>query len=733
MDAVYKYLSHAQQLYTRRKLDEALNVAQKAQELSLKSSSVEDLIKAKLIIGKIHRTRSRFSGQPALLDDAIQIITEAQAITLSVPNPLLEIDIALAFGHIFLVQKKYDKAETKFKKATEISTQQSNLSKQIIALCGLSQLHIQQNHFNKALEYANASLPMLDQINDLSKNRLIAEVYNQLGQIYIKRQEYAKIPDYSQTVLEISREIDDVEKELTSLNNLAIVYAARNEYKPAMQNILEVLEKSTAINYRPNIPQCLINIGTIYANLYNYEDALEKYKTALEEYSDVIKANTKVITYNNVGNIYFTTKRYELAQNNFEQAHQLAIQRNYKELIALTLAQISRTKTAQKKYTEALEDANKVQKIIGNAEGFYGSQINLINLGNIYFQLGDAEKATNYIQEGIKASIALKDDTSKIDAFRLLAMIYSKQQNFEKAFQYQLQYSEAQEAFDKEQRNRQIIDLEIKQAIKEQQKEIEQLTKENELQAKLLEQSDQLAAQYEELMQVTDELRQFAYVASHDLKEPLRMIGSYTQLIKRRYKDRIEEADKSFFDFISEGVARMNSLLDALLKYATIGKTEEDAEIIKLIDAVDLCKINLKVLIEENNAEISFGPLPRIKAPYTLIIQLFQNLISNAIKFKKKDQKPIIRIDATKTEEGYVINVKDNGIGIESDYLNRIFIIFQRLHNRTEYEGTGIGLAICQKIAKRLGGRIWVESEFGNGSNFLIFLPKHIVIEDTLA
>ena len=732
MDAIYKYLSHAQQLYTRRNLDEALAVAQKAQVLSLKSSSAEDIVKAKLMLGKIHRTRSRFSGNPALLEDAIQIIEEAQTITLAPPNILLEIDIDLAIGKTFLVQKKYTEAETLFQQAIKASQRQSSLSKQIEALCGLSQLYIQQNQFNKALENANACLPLLDQVNDTSKKRLTAEVYNQLGQIFIKRQEYAKIPDYSQTVLEISREIDDVEKELTSLNNLAIVYAARNDYKPAMQNILEVLEKSTAINYRPNIPQCLINIGTIYANLYNYEDALEKYKTALEEYSDVIKANTKVITYNNVGNIYFTTKQYELAQSNFEQAHQLAIQRNYKELVALTLAQISRTKTAQKKYTEALADANEVQKIMGNTEGFYGNQINLINLGNIYFQLGDAEKATEYIQKGIEASIALKDDTSKIDAFRLLAMIYNKQQNFEKAFQYQLNYSEAQEAFDKEQRNRQIIDLEIKQAIKEQQKEIEQLTKENELQSKLLEQSDQLAAQYEELMQVTDELRQFAYVASHDLKEPLRMIGSYTQLIKRRYQDQIEDADKSFFDFISEGVSRMNSLLDALLKYATIGKTEEDAEIVKLIDAVDLCKINLKVLIEENNAQVSYGSLPRIKAPYTLIIQLFQNLISNAIKFKKKDQQPIIHIDATKTEEGYIINVQDNGIGIESDYLNRIFIIFQRLHNRTEYEGTGIGLAICQKIAKRLGGRIWVESEYGNGSNFLIFLPKHMVYDDNI-
>jgi two-component system, chemotaxis family, sensor kinase Cph1 len=284
-------------------------------------------------------------------------------------------------------------------------------------------------------------------------------------------------------------------------------------------------------------------------------------------------------------------------------------------------------------------------------------------------------------------------------------------------------YSEAREHFYKEMRNRQSIDLEIKYAIKEKQKEIESLRTENQYKDLLLEQKDQLAKQNTQLMQVNEELRQFAYAASHDLKEPLRMIGSYTQLIHKKYEPQVDETSASYFQYVSEGVKRMNNLLDGLLKYATIGKSEEDMEEVDLKQAAELAIINLRISISESHAIIEMGTLPTIRSVKSLWIQLFQNLISNAIKFRKPDMVPKVSIGYQYTDRELIVSVKDNGIGIQEEYSDRIFIIFQRLHSRDAFEGTGIGLAICQKIMKRLDGRIWVESVPGEGAVFYCGVP----------
>jgi len=278
--------------------------------------------------------------------------------------------------------------------------------------------------------------------------------------------------------------------------------------------------------------------------------------------------------------------------------------------------------------------------------------------------------------------------------------------------------------FAKAQPNRQIIDMEIRRAIKEKQKKIEQLTKENEYQSLLLEKTEQIARQNEELTRVNEELRQFAYIASHDLKEPLRMVASYTQLLERMAGDELDDSHRLYFRYVTEGVHRMNNLLDALLKYATIGKMEEETELVDLNEIVKYCSSNLKVPIEETEAIIQTELLPSVMGNSSLFVQLLQNLIGNALKFKSLEKKPFIQIASRETDDAFIISVNDNGIGIANEHKNRIFEIFQRLHPRTKYEGTGIGLAICHKIIQGLGGRIWVESEVGKGATFYFSIPK---------
>jgi signal transduction histidine kinase len=222
-----------------------------------------------------------------------------------------------------------------------------------------------------------------------------------------------------------------------------------------------------------------------------------------------------------------------------------------------------------------------------------------------------------------------------------------------------------------------------------------------------------------ELERSNQELEQFAYVASHDLQEPLRMVSSYTQLLARRYKGQLDSDADEFIAFAVDGAQRMQLLINDLLGYSRVSRKGQP---FKAIDCETVLKRTLAMLrqaISENNATITHDPLPTIIADGRQLLQLFQNLISNALKYRS--QKPLkihIGFKSLADGAGGLFWVEDNGIGIEPQYAPRIFIIFQRLHSRAEYPGTGIGLAICKKIVERHGGRLWVESDLGKGATF---------------
>ena len=227
-----------------------------------------------------------------------------------------------------------------------------------------------------------------------------------------------------------------------------------------------------------------------------------------------------------------------------------------------------------------------------------------------------------------------------------------------------------------------------------------------------------------ELKRSNGELEQFAYVASHDLQEPLRMVASYTSLIKKRYQDKLDADGHEFIGFAVDGAVRMQGLINDLLTYSRAGREPQPSEPTDAGLALDTALANLRRAIEEKRAVIVRGPLPSVMANRLQLAQLFQNLIGNALKFCK-DRRPEIRVSAEEKGGEWVFCVRDNGIGVDPKYADRIFLIFQRLHRREEYPGTGIGLAICKKIVERHGGRIWVESTPGEGATFYFtFKPE---------
>jgi len=233
-----------------------------------------------------------------------------------------------------------------------------------------------------------------------------------------------------------------------------------------------------------------------------------------------------------------------------------------------------------------------------------------------------------------------------------------------------------------------------------------------------------LRAAYDELARSNAELQQFAYVASHDLQEPLRMIGSYTQLLEKRYGEQFDQDAREFMAFIVDGATRMKQLIEDLLAYSRVGTRGREMRPVQSQAALDKALINLRAAIEASGAGVTHGPLPEVRADDTQLVQLLQNLIGNAIKFRKKDEPLKIHVGAEDAGAEWRFSVADNGIGIEPQYYERIFMVFQRLHTRDEYPGTGIGLAICKKVVDRHRGRIWVESRPGQGSTFRFTLPK---------
>jgi light-regulated signal transduction histidine kinase (bacteriophytochrome) len=225
------------------------------------------------------------------------------------------------------------------------------------------------------------------------------------------------------------------------------------------------------------------------------------------------------------------------------------------------------------------------------------------------------------------------------------------------------------------------------------------------------------------IFRANQDLEQFAFSASHDLQEPLRGIKLYSELFTNTYADRLDKQALEFLGYMHSGATRLEMLVRDLLSYTQVTKFEKLVEQSDAAEELTLALANLAGIIEETGAQITAGPLPALRVPSTHLQQLFQNLVGNAIKYRRPDRPPIVHVTAERQDGGWTFALSDNGIGIAPEYRENIFGLFKRLHNSDEYSGTGIGLAICKRIVDRYQGRIWVESEPGRGSTFRFTLP----------
>ena len=236
--------------------------------------------------------------------------------------------------------------------------------------------------------------------------------------------------------------------------------------------------------------------------------------------------------------------------------------------------------------------------------------------------------------------------------------------------------------------------------------------------------NEELQEKVQDLIRSNEELGQFAYVASHDLQEPLRMITSYLQLLDRRYKGKLDKDADEFIFYAVDGAQRLQAMINDLLQYSRVETRGKAFTVVDMNTAMGAVLNSLKVAIEESGGVVLSDPLPTVFADEVQMIMLMQNLVGNAIKYRKPDEKPLVSVSAVSSGQEWIFAVKDNGIGIDPAYHDRIFRVFQRLHPRSEYEGTGMGLAIAKRIVDHHRGRIWLESELGKGSVFFFSIMK---------
>jgi signal transduction histidine kinase len=232
-----------------------------------------------------------------------------------------------------------------------------------------------------------------------------------------------------------------------------------------------------------------------------------------------------------------------------------------------------------------------------------------------------------------------------------------------------------------------------------------------------------LQARAQELERSNSELEQFAYVASHDLQEPLRKVASFCQLLQRRYIGQLDARADQYIEFAVDGAKRMQALIDDLLAFSRVGRFDRELVLVSCASALSEARVNLAAEIRASHAVIESTELPSVRAEFSLLTSVFQNLLGNALKFRS-DQPPVIRVSATPQGDSFwLFSVSDNGIGIEPEYAERIFVIFQRLHSRSDYAGTGIGLAMTRKVIEHYGGSIWLDTTYQGGANFCFTLP----------
>lgn len=594
-------------------------------------------------------------------------------------------------------------------------------------------------HYDKAHEYAN-------QLND---DALRSSIFNDIAIVNKRMGRYKISKDYYQKSLDVATKSKNLQLSEFAYHGLGTLYEVLGDYEKAIENYWASIHIAEQRNSRSGIVNTMQNIAITYTKLKNHQTALETiekaYSLALEE-KDTMLTGSVLFDY---GKVLNSANRPDEALSKFDASLKLFKAVNLKPLIARCYFYIADTYTSKGNYSLAqsyfLQCADYKDYI--SIKSY--TELNE-KLGSLYLKLGkvaDAEKA--FLISFDNANKFHLRDLEKESAMNL-ADIYAQQHNFTKAYFYGNIASRLRDSLYDEAQSKGITELQFKYDTEKSEKEIQALKlrqteyllifgslflcsiiavafyiirlrgKTNkELTFKNL----QIEEQNRLLIEKNTALEQFAYAAAHDLKEPLRNIGSFANLLQRRYKEQFDESAQEYMNFIVNGAKRMNDLLVGLLNFTALTNQKADNEEVQLSEVIEVVMANLKTAIEDKNASIILKtPLITMPMHHLHLVQLFQNLIGNALKFSERP--PEIVVGSQLLDNEIIVSVSDNGIGMDKEFESKVFRLFHRLNKNKNYEGSGVGLSICKNIVEKYGGKIWYESELGKGTTFFISIPR---------
>lgn len=653
----------------------------------------------------------------------------------------------------------------------------SDIQTQIEGNFELGKAYLHKKDLDKALEYLLAARDLSSKINN---SKLKSEIQFELGVCYSNRHNYGEAIGVLTEVVKYRSAIGGSSLADASFR-LARAYQSKGNNELAFEYHFKALQIREELKDQEGIAASLYQIGGIHFYQSNYHKAIEYYEQCLTICEEIKYQGLQISTFVAIGAVHSRLNEVEESLKFNTRAYELAIETNKKNVMSYITYNLGDNYKILGDNDKALKYFQQAHDINIQASDRWGQISTSKSIGEIYIGIGNEKEGLRYLRESLKLAKNLDAKPIMVDVYKSLARNLEHLGDYKEANQFyrdfialkdslrseatldkmadtKMQYEISQKEKDILRRDNQLqnmyrnflivgllglmvilwqlhvkyksqtehnrIEREKNQKIQQQNEELEkvhlQQMETNEL---LKSQNEQMVKQNQKLEHKNEELQRFAYIASHDLKEPLRNIGSFATLLKRRFKGQLGEDADEYINFITTNVSRMYDLLHEVLMYSKLENEEIVHEWVSLDHIVATVKETMRGKIMEQNVKFDITPLPEVRGHKSHLQQLFQNLISNSIKYNN-NENPLVEVGVKKNFGGHdmVYYVKDNGIGIDMEFKERVFEIFKRLHGKDEYEGTGVGLAICKKIVNSNHGDIWLDSEIGKGATFYFTL-----------
>jgi tetratricopeptide (TPR) repeat protein len=500
--------------------------------------------------------------------------------------------------------------------------------------------------------------------------------------------------------------------------SIGVAYRHLGEYTKSIQSYTAALNTGV----KEHLDAIYNNMAVIYYQLNEFDRVLEFSNKAFEIYNVKGDIVNSLGILNNIGKILTIQKKYDEAEEQITKAKELALKNNLTHQIVVSEYNLGNLFFDKKGYKESFVRLNSAYELAKTLQNKNQSYVISLLLAQVSNNLNKYDIANVLFKEALILSQEIST-TELINCLNKYYIFLEEQKDYERAFHYLKQLFTISNDISLEEKTKELNKARLQFENKEQELKLEKLNAVKVLYDQLAEQSLELDKKNRKLENINNDLMHFSYALSHDLREPARLVKSYSDVLTFMLKDKLNEKETEMFAHLKNGAEKMEILIEDLHRYAVLGVNENMKKEVDLNKIIEGVLMILQLPIQESNATIEFDQLPTINTYPTLISQLFQNLISNALKYRKKDNIPMIKVKYAKIDNNHEIRIIDNGIGIPISEQPRIFRLFKRATNH-KYEGTGVGLAFCQKIMDKINGNIQVYSRGENlGSEFIIIVP----------